>query len=416
MLEQFAQALQERTASKTLRSLRSCTPSSAGQLLINNKELVNFASNDYLGLSQHPQLAERSIEYIKKYGTGSGASRLLTGNIDAFEKIEQKLAALKGSEAALILPAGFQANSTVLAAILHKGAIAGADKLVHRSIIDGLQAGKADWFRFKHNDLAAYDELLSRKSESAQKKESATHEELTFDAEQETGTADKSTVVQRRSSNWLITESVFSMDGDRFPFDQFMQKAKVNETALYIDEAHATGVLGQNGMGLSAGREFLGISMGTFGKGLGSFGAYICCSKLMREYLINFCAGIVYSTALPPAVLGAIDAALDLVPQQDREREVLLSNADHLRNSLNKSGFDTGFSTTQIIPIILGSEDSCLRLSAHLEEHGFCVPAIRPPTVQAGLSRLRVSLSAAHTREQIDQFISIVRRWHEKEN
>ena len=413
MLDQYAQALQDRVENQTLRSLRSCAPAGNGEIEINGKRLVNFSSNDYLGLSQHPALAERSIEFVKKYGTGSGASRLLSGNLDAYEKIEQKLADLKGAEAALILPSGFQANCTVLAAALAQDSIVAADRYVHRSIIEGLQLSSSNWFRFKHNDLDDLEAKFERKMQGGERDcEDGNAKSKKRGRRPKTG----SKVSADCAPKWIVTESVFSMDGDTCKMDDLLFSATKRGFALFIDEAHATGVMGENGMGLTAGKEFSGISMGTFGKALGSFGAYVCCSRLMREYLINFCSGLVYSTALPPPVLGAIDAALDLVPEMDEQRLTLAANAEYLRNALKKMGFDTAGSTTQIIPIILGSEESALQLCKYLEENGFCVPAIRPPTVPAGSSRLRVSLSAVHTLEQIDQFLNLIRSWHEKKD
>lgn len=413
MLDQYAQALQDRSENQTLRSLRSCAPAGNGEIEINGKRLVNFSSNDYLGLTQHPALIERSIEFVKKYGTGSGASRLLSGNLDAFENIEKKLADLKGAEAALILPSGFQANCTVLAAVLAKNSIVAADRLVHRSIIEGLQLSPSNWFRYKHNDLDDLEQQFEKKSQPVDQ-ESKTSNSKSKKARriQSVGPS----IPAEHAPKWIVTESVFSMDGDTCKIDDLLFSAAKRGFALFIDEAHATGVTGENGMGMTAGKEFSGISMGTFGKALGSFGAYVCCSNLMKEYLVNFCSGLVFSTALPPSVLGAIDAALDIVPEMDEERLTLAANAEYLRNALKKMGFDTAGSTTQIIPIILGSEESALGLSGYLEENGFCVPAIRPPTVPEGSARLRISLSAVHTIEQIDQFLNLVRSWHEKKN
>lgn len=384
-LEQYAQALEERAAQANLRSLRPSRPLTFGRLELAGKKLVNFASNDYLGLSQHPALKARSQEFAMRYGTGSGASRLLSGNLNAYESIENKLAKLKGSEAALILPSGFQANSSIIPTLLSKGSVAAADELVHRSMIEGLLVSSSRWFRYDHINY--------------------------MDLQQRLGKLEK-----YHGSRWLFTESVFSMDGDTVDPHELIALAEKLGMALFIDEAHASGVAGQNGMGLFSGHSFPGITMGTFGKGLGSFGAYVCTSKIMKDYLINFCPGLIYSTALPPPVLGAIDAALDLVADLDAEREQLKNNADDLRQALKKIGFDTGRSTTQIIPIIVGSSSAALNLSAFLEENGFYAPAIRPPTVAEGSARLRISLSSVHTKEQIDAFLKALRSWHEKTN
>ncbi|MBX9685504.1 MAG: 8-amino-7-oxononanoate synthase [Candidatus Obscuribacterales bacterium] len=385
LLEQYAQALEERASTNNLRSLRACRTLPEAKIELNGKVLVNFASNDYLGLSQSEKLKERAIEYTRLYGVGNGASRLLSGNHQIFEKIEKKLAALKGTQTALILPSGFQTNSSLIPSLLQKESPAFADRLVHRSIIEGLLLSKSRFARYRHNDNEDLQNRLS--SRNSEDKE-----------------------------GWIFTESVFSMDGDRCDLPALLSTSKQERLALYVDEAHATGVLGRNGMGLTAGLEFNGISMGTFGKGLGSFGAYICSSTVMRDYLINFFPGLIYSTALPPPVLGAIDAALDLVPDLDKERERLAASADTLRHGLKKMGFDCGASSTQIIPIILSSSAAAIKLSQDLENAGFYVPAIRPPTVAEGSARLRLSLTVLHSKEQIEDFQNTLRRWHEKKS
>lgn len=383
-LEEFALSLKQREEAHAFRQLRSARVLPGGMIEIDGKRLLNLASNDYLGLSQDNRLMQRSIEYIQRYGVGSGASRLLGGNLEVYEKLESKIAALKGTETALILASGFQTNSSVIPALLKAKSIAGADRLVHRSIIEGLLLSNAKWFRYQHNNLIDLQERMKR-----------------FHAKE-------------RDSRWLFTESVFSMDGDVSDFPALAKLAEESESFLFVDEAHATGVLGENGMGITAGKKFNGISMGTFGKGLGSFGAYIACSKLMRDYFVNFCPGFIYSTGLPPSVLGAIDAALDLVADLSKERAELQEKATELRHTLCKMGFDTGASSTQIIPLMVGSSGTALNLSKHLESCGFYVPAIRPPTVPEGSARLRISLSYVHSKEQLQSFLESLRRWNEK--
>lgn len=382
-LERYAQALQERVEQDALRRLRPSRSLPFGQIELGGKRLVNFATNDYLGLSQHQLVIKRAREFAEQYGAGNCSSRLLSGNLSVFEKIEAKLARLKGCESALILSSGFQTNSSVIPALLDKTSAAGADKLVHRSIIEGLRLSSSRWFRFEHNNLDDMVERLPR-----------------FQLQE--------------GPRWLITESVFSADGDRADLERILELSAKHDLAVYVDEAHATGLFGNNGMGLTSGLSIPGVVMGTFGKAVGSFGAYVCCPTVVRDYLINFCPGIIYSTALPPAVLGAIDAALDLIPEMDAERRNLQENADTLRESLRQMGFNTGNSSTQIIPILIGASSSALSLSAYLEEAGFFVPAIRPPTVPEGTARLRLSLSTVHSKDQIDSFLNVLRKWHEK--
>ncbi|WP_218043982.1 aminotransferase class I/II-fold pyridoxal phosphate-dependent enzyme [Kiloniella majae] len=370
-----------------LRKLKYSNLLEGGYVEHTGRKLLNFASNDYLGLTQSRVVRERAAEWAKAYGSGAGASRLITGNHFTYELIEKKLAELKGAEAALLLNSGFQANSSVLAALLNTRLHGGVgkpevllfcDKLNHASLHFGVQAANAKQIRFRHNDLGHLAQLLEKHKNSEQAK-------------------------------IIVTESVFSMDGDQLDVPEIRSLAKRYDAFLYIDEAHATGVLGAKGMGLCAG----GISdneliMGTCGKALGSYGAYIACSQSMKKYLVNCCSGLIYATALPPQVLGAIDAALDLVPAMDSERRHLAHCSYNFRNMLNDKGIDTALSSTQIIPVIIGNDKETLAVAHELEEEGFLVGAIRPPTVPEGSGRLRVTLSAVHTEKQIEDLASVI--------
>ncbi len=375
----YSDLLAVRRNDARLRALREIMPGPGATIYVNGRPLIDFASNDYLALSTHPALAQRSIEYINRFGVGSTASRLLSGNIAPFESIERKLAALKGTEAALLLPTGFQANATVIAALSDNRTQILCDKLSHQSLLLGAQSSEGRWTRFAHNDIDHLRHRIGAPSD-----------------------------FERRI---IITESVFSMDGDIANIDALCNTATEFGALLYIDEAHATGVLGVCGMGLTAGRNDVAISMGTFGKACGSFGAYIACTSEIREYLINFCGGLVYSTALPPAVLGAIDAALDIIPTMEKQRQMLLENAEHFRSRLKHLGFDTGLSQTQIIPIIVGDDRSAVDLASYLEDAGFFAPAIRPPTVPEGSARVRLSLTTLHTREHLERLCTSMRNW-----
>jgi len=379
--DRFSTALAERDKENRLRRLKSSSPLSAVEILLDGHRMLNFSSNDYLGLAQHPELKVRAALFAQQYGAGATASRLICGNLDIYETIESKLAALKGTEAALILPTGYQANASVLPALTDKNSFIVLDKYSHNSLLQGAQLSACDWKRYQHND---HLHLTQRLQAAASKS---------------------------YSQRWIATESVFSMDGDRCDLDALSAIAAQNSACLYLDEAHATGVLGHQGMGLSVGKN-IHLVMGTFGKALGSFGAYIACSKVMRDYLLNYCGGFIYSTGLPPPVLGAIDAALDLVATMDGERAHLHRLADKLRAELQKLGLDTGGSTTQIVPIIVGEDDQAVQLSRHLEDKGIFAPAIRPPTVPAGTARVRVSLSAAHTDEHLEHLLEAIRAWH----
>lgn len=384
--EMCSALVEERKGNERLRKLRSVTPVSSVEIISNGQKLLNFSSNDYLGLSQHPELKARAISFINKYGVGATASRLICGNIDAYQEIEAKLASLKGTESALILPTGFQTNLTVLPALTDTNSLILCDRYSHNSLLQGAQLSAARWSRYRHNDLRHLNERLIASEE------------------------------RQYSQRWILTESVYSMDGDSSDVDELIKIATSYGANLFIDEAHATGVLGENGMGLCAGRNEVAIAMGTFGKGLGSFGAYVACSQKMRDYLVNMCSGFIYSTGLPPPVLGAIDAALDLIPELSGQRLHLLELAEHVRQSLRKLGYDTGKSNTQIIPIILGDDAQATGLARHLEQNGILAPAIRPPTVETGTARIRLSLSAAHTMDHVNQLLTALRNWRALQN
>lgn len=371
-------ALDELAAQGRRRSLRAVEPLDGGRIRVQGREMINFSANDYLGLSRHPQVIERAREWAARWGAGSGASRLVTGHMDALGAIEEKIAAAKGVEAALVLASGWQCNASVLPALLDRalwGAepLVFADRLNHASLHLGCQVAGAKQNRFRHNDLTHLKELLHRTA-------------------RETG------------PRFIVTESVFSMDGDVPDVDQLAAIAEEWNAILYLDEAHATGVLGANGFGLSVGAH-VDVAMGTFSKAMGSFGAYVGCSKAMKDYLVNKASGLIYATALPPATLGAIDAAIDLVPTMAAARARLRAMSDHVRARFHEAGLDTGASSTQIVPVILGEEEQTLRVAATLEEQGLLGIAIRPPTVPTGTSRIRFALSAAHSDADIERLI-----------
>jgi 8-amino-7-oxononanoate synthase len=300
-----------------------------------------------------------------------------------FGAIEAKIARGKGSEAALVFVSGVQANVTLLPALLDAKVLGGeplvyADRLNHASLIQGGAAAGVRQIRFRHNDLGHLEELLER---------------------------DKGLARPRV----IITESVFSMDGDCADVAALSALAARFGAFLYLDEAHATGVMGQGGFGLAHGLRNA-LVMGTFSKGLGGFGAYAACSGVLREYLVNRCGGVIYATALPPAVLGAMDAALDLIPSLGVERDRVAGHGARFRAALRAAGLDTGASTTQIVPLILGAEARALGMARALEAEGFLAVAIRPPTVPAGTSRIRFTFSAAHSEAQVEALIEAVVR------
>lgn len=372
--------LERRKSQTRLRNLRSVTPLSAVEVQIDGRRMLNFCSNDYLGLSKHPLLRKRAIEFTERYGTGSTASRLICGSYDCFKKAEERLAVLKGVESALILNSGFQANVSILPALTDRNSLILSDWLNHNSIVQGCLLSRCQVHRFRHNDVLHLRELLEENCSKG------------------------------FSRILIVSESVFSVDGDRADIQALALLAQEFQAFLVVDEAHATGVLGERGMGLSFGQS-VDLTIGTFGKACGSFGAYVTCSERLRDYFVNCCAGFVYTTALPPSVIGSIDAALELIPGMEKEREELHRKANRLRSVLQAMCWDTAESSTQIIPVIVGSEKEALRLSGWLEENGVLAMALRPPTVPEGQSRIRLALTACHTEDEIDSLIHLFKKW-----
>lgn len=358
------------------RELTTVAARDARILEAGGRAYVNLASNDYLALRFHEALIARVCEWAKAYGTGSGASRLVTGNLDLFARIETKVASLKQKPATLVMASGFQANAAVLQALLDKSVLGAeplvfADRLNHASMHFGCKAAGVRQLRYRHGDAAHLAELLTQYQADSRPK-------------------------------FILTESVFSMDGDRAPMPEIVALARAHDATLIVDDAHATGILGEGGRGLSDGAD---IVIGTFSKALGSFGAYVACSETVRDYLVNRCSGFIYSTALPPPVLGAIDAGLDLVPGMDQERARVSNLAARFREGAQARGYDTGASTTQIVPVIAGSADAALGLSAKLREAGYWATAIRPPTVPQGTARVRFAFTAAHDEAEVDRLL-----------
>lgn len=370
----LSQALDAVAARNERRQLVATEVRPGGRLRRGGRVLLDFSSNDYLGLASHPLVGERAAEWAQRFGAGAGASRLVIGTSAELLAVEAKLAAWKRTESALVFASGWQANAAVLAALVAAAPdmLVFTDRLVHASLHTGLAAVRQR--RFRHNDLAHLEELLGAAPPGVPK--------------------------------LIATESVFSMDGDRADLPRLSAIARAHDAFLYLDEAHATGVLGPAGAGLSAETPgAVDLAMGTFSKAMGGFGAYVAGSRLVCDFLVNRCGGFIFTTAPPPAVVGAIDAALDLAPAMEAERARLARGADRVRLAARTLGYDTGASTTQIVPLIVGSADAALALQAALEERGALAAAIRPPTVPRGSSRVRLALRASHADDDLDWLI-----------
>lgn len=389
-LEQLIETHMSKLPESRRRQRWPAWPLARGKIRLGDRELLNFAGNDYLGLCHDPRLKRASSKMLDG-AAGSGASPLVTGYHPQAQLIEKRLAALKGSAAALIMNGGFQANATVLSALL-SGVLHGTlrsgqgintprvqlfcDRLNHASLHFGLSAAWAQQKRFRHNELEHLESLLRASRD-------------------------------QDGVRIIVTESVFSMDGDRLDVAALRFLGQKYGAFLVIDEAHATGVLGRKGMGLCALDPDQGplreneLVIGTFSKALGSFGAYVACSLVLRDYLINHCSGYIYSTALPPQILGAMDAALQIVPSMEAERQHLQRLAQFLRDGLRDLSLETGPSTTQIVPAFVGDIAKTMTLKQHLDNRGFVVGGIRPPAVPQGSARLRITPTAHHSIEDI---------------
>ncbi|MFU8813423.1 MAG: aminotransferase class I/II-fold pyridoxal phosphate-dependent enzyme [Balneolaceae bacterium] len=373
----FERELAARKAIGRYRTLRETNPSiHPGRVECNNRERINFSSNDYLGLSRHPHLLKKSREAVQQFGSSAASSRLLTGTQSLHRQVEERLARWMKCDRALLFSTGFQANATLLPALAGRGDVIIADKECHNSMLHGCLMSRATLYRFRHNDLN-HAETLLKKARSNQD-----------------------------GAVWLVTESLFSMNGDHAPLDALQELALRYGAQLYVDDAHAFGVYGEEGRGVCFGRESLGVVVTTFGKAAGSFGAAVFCSDLIAEFIINTCSGFIYTTALPPAIVGALDAALDLIPAMDEERTRLLSNAEKVRRSIAEAGRVVVDGSSHIIPVVIGDDHETVRTARELEAQDLLVSAIRPPTVPEGSARLRISLTSDHTDEDIQKLIT----------
>jgi 8-amino-7-oxononanoate synthase len=380
MLEQLAQelaVLESQALRRRLQVLEEVLP--GGRVRLGGQVLLNLSSNDYLGLALNPRLINAAQKAAARWGTGAGASRLVVGHLALHEAVETQLAAFKGTEAAVIFSTGYMANLGVISALAGPGDAVYCDKLNHASIYDGIKLSGAQIVRFPHGDLNRLEALLQKS--------------------------------QGHRRRLIITDSVFSVDGDLAPLTELVALKERFGAALMIDEAHATGVLGARGAGLA---EALGLTdrveihMGTFSKALGSLGGYVAGDRRLIDYLHNRARSFIYSTALAPPVLGAIEAALEIVAREPDRRSYLLEESEKFRRGLMAAGLDTLGSETQIVPVLVGDNARTLEFAAQLRQQGLMAVALRPPTVPPGRARVRFSLSAAHAREDLRRALDTI--------
>jgi glycine C-acetyltransferase len=365
--------LQSLRKASLYRRIRSVAGEQDAILTVDGCQVLNFCSNNYLGLANHPALRKAAKEAIDRYGCGSGASRLISGNMTLHEELESKIAELKGTEAALVFNSGFQANTGIIPVLVGEGDVILSDALNHASIIDGSRLARAKIVVYGHCDLDELEWGLKNSPPDSRK--------------------------------LIVTESLFSMDGDEAPLADIVSLAEEHGAVVMVDEAHATGIYEPNGAGLVAklglGERVL-VQMGTLGKALGGFGAYVAGSKALRELLINRCRSFIFTTSLPPAVMAMSIAAIDLIEKEPERRQALRNNCQLLRSGLESLRYSLGTSQSHILPLMIGDATQCMKLSEDLLQRGVFAQGIRPPTVPPGTSRLRITLMATHTREHID--------------
>ena len=355
------------------RALKSLRGPQSATTIIDEKRVLQFSSNNYLGLADHPRLKAAAQEAIDSCGSGSGASRLICGNLELNEKLEGKIAKLKKKENALLFSTGYMANIGIISTLMGEEDVVFSDEFNHASIIDGCMMSKAQVRVYPHKDMDALEGLL-----------------------------EESEQFKRRL---IVTDGIFSMDGDIVSLPDLVGLAKKYECMLMVDDAHATGVLGANGGG--TGEHFsledeIDISMGTFGKALGGFGAFVAGSHVLREFLINRARPFIFTTGLPPAVIASGIAALELLEVEPEIRAKLWENVGFFRNGIKELGFDTLNSETQIVPVLVGDASLTMQMGEMLLKEGVFIQGIRPPAVPQSSSRLRITIMATHSRGELE--------------
>lgn len=341
---------------------------------LNGHDVLLFSSNNYLGLANHPALKRAAIQATERFGCGSGASRLISGSMAVHHELEARLAALKKTEAALVFPTGYHANVGVLSALMGPGDTILSDGLNHASIIDGCRLSRAEVRVYPHGDTCALDALLA--------------------------------VCPPSGRRLIVTDTVFSMDGDLAPLAELVALAGRYDAWLMVDEAHATGVFGPHGGGLveEAGLvDHVDIHMGTLGKALGGIGAYVAGSRALIDWLVNRARSFVYTTGMPPASAASALAALDIVEREPERRQRLWDNTRFLSDGLRELGYRLGETRSQILPIIVGDARQTMSLAEAVLRRGVFAHGIRPPTVPEGTSRIRVTPMATHTHAQLER-------------
>ena len=359
------------------RHLRTVMSAPTGTIHLDGRDVVLLGSNNYLGLSTHPEVIAAAVEATQTFGTGASGSRLISGNSELYTTLETNLAKMKGTEAALVFSSGYAANTSIIPVLAGEDDLILSDALNHASIIDGCRLSRASKKIYQHCDVGHLKTLLS-----------------------------ESTTFRRKL---IVTDGVFSMDGDIAPLPDIYDLAAQHDAMVLVDDAHGFGVLGKDGNGTVShfgleGKEI--IQMGTLSKAVGALGGYIAGSRALIELLINRARSFIFTTGLPPATLAAANAALDVIRSSPELRKRLFSHAKRLKTALIDLGYTLLLSETQILPVILGSPQRATRVAEALLTEGVFAPAIRPPAVPTGTSRLRLTVMATHTEVEIKQAIT----------
>ncbi len=387
----FKEELSALEAKGLRRRMRFASSACGRQIIIDGKKLLNFCSNNYLGLANDSRLKKAAIAAINRFGTGSGASRLVSGSNISHKRLEEKLADFKKQEACLVYPSGYSANLGIISALAGRGDIVFSDRLNHASIIDGIILSRAQLVRYPHKDIKELERLLERNNAAVG--------------------ADLCVCPKQRQKKLIVTDSLFSMDGDIAPLPELSRLAEKYDCLLMIDEAHSTGVLGKSGrgalehFGLKADKRI--IQMGTLSKALGGLGGFVCGSRDLIDYLVNRSRSFIFSTALPAALCASALEAVKIIEKDKSRIQRLKENADFLRDGLRSLGFDTLNSQTPIIPILTQDPRRTMELSQKLFEKGIFVQGIRPPAVPDNLCRLRVTAMATHTKKDLEFALSV---------
>jgi 8-amino-7-oxononanoate synthase len=362
------------------RRMRMVSGPQGPRVVLDGKPVLLLCSNNYLGLADHPRVREAAADAAMRWGVGAGASRLVSGTMTVHRRLEERLAEFEQTEAALLFGSGYLANVGVVSALAGEGSVVFSDALNHASIIDGCRLARAETFVYDHADM----------------------DHLAWGLRNAEG-----------RSALIVTDSVFSMDGDVAPLEEIVGLARRHRVRVVVDEAHATGCLGPGGRGAvhEAGvEEDVDVIIGTLGKGLGAYGAYAACDHAMAQLLVNTARPFIFSTAPPPPVAAGALAALNLLAEQPRRVERLRENATALRDELAREGFDVSGSTTQIVPLVVGDAPQAMKMCELALEAGVFAQAIRPPTVPEGTSRLRLAAMATHTREELREAARVLGR------